>query len=77
MRITQIKGKAALITGASSSIGKACAEQLASLGVNVIVAARRIERLEALCESLPREYALKALPIKMDVRDHQQVDDAI
>lgn len=77
MRITQIKGKTALITGASSGIGKACAVQLASIGVNVIVAARRIERLDALCENLQREYGVNALPIKLDVRDHQQVDDAV
>lgn len=62
----------AIITGASSGIGKACAEKFAQNGWNLILTARRIQRLEAL------QKELKALNIdihilEMDVRKEDEV----
>lgn len=47
-----IKGKVALITGASSGVGWAAALQFAALGAKLVLTARRTERLEALCAEI-------------------------
>jgi NADP-dependent 3-hydroxy acid dehydrogenase YdfG len=47
-RATGIAGKTAIITGASSGIGEATALRLAASGANVVLAARRTERIDAL-----------------------------
>jgi 3-hydroxy acid dehydrogenase / malonic semialdehyde reductase len=57
-----------LITGASSGIGKACAERLAQTGSRLILTARRGDRLETLAESLRLEGAEVHTAI-LDVRD--------
>lgn len=69
-----IEGQTALITGASSGIGKACAELFALRKVNLVLGARRIERLEALKEKLSSQYGIKVKVFPLDVQDSNQVD---
>lgn len=61
-----LTGKVALITGASSGIGRAAAIALASQGAKVAVAARRMERLEGLVVEIAAKGG-SALAVKMDV----------
>src|ERR1700679_482221 len=74
MKKSSIAGKTVFITGASSGIGKACAEQFAALGVNVVIAARRLDRIEKLAEELSSKYGIKAFPIQLDVQKNEEVE---
>lgn len=64
--MTDLKGQVAIITGASSGIGQATAHQLADLGVNLALGARRMDRLEALQKELEAK-GVEVLIHKTDV----------
>jgi len=63
----ELKDKVAVVTGASKGIGKAIAEELASNGVNLVLAARSIDDLKSDAEYLTLQYAIKALPLQVDL----------
>jgi NADP-dependent 3-hydroxy acid dehydrogenase YdfG len=73
----RLQGKTVLITGASSGIGKACAIEFAKMGANLILAARRVDRLEQLKQQLVANYAIKAFVIGIDVTNTKQVNTAL
>ncbi len=66
--------KVVVITGASSGIGKALAEKFAEKGFNLVLAARRIDRLEALKEKLNK---VDVLPVKTDVTSPEDCKNLI
>jgi NADP-dependent 3-hydroxy acid dehydrogenase YdfG len=72
-----LKKKNVFVTGASSGIGKACAEMFASLGANVLMCARRIDRIEKLAIELHKKYKVKVFAFELDVRNFDDVQDAI
>lgn len=65
--------KIALVTGASSGIGAACAEQLAAQGVKLILLARRSENLNTIATQLRNKYKTAVHPIAIDVTNYQAV----
>ncbi len=64
----KLDGKRALVAGASSGIGEACAVALAEAGAEVMLAARRAEKLEDLATVL-NGAGMKATALAMDVSD--------
>ncbi|MDO8966147.1 SDR family NAD(P)-dependent oxidoreductase [Algoriphagus sp.] len=70
-----MKNKIALITGATSGIGKACALTLAKMGFDIIATGRREERLEELGKEL--ESGVRFLPLVFDVREREKVGEIL
>jgi NAD(P)-dependent dehydrogenase (short-subunit alcohol dehydrogenase family) len=67
-----LKGRVALVFGASSGLGVECARALASAGADVALAARRKDRLQALAEEL-RGLGVRALPLAADVTRDEDI----
>ena len=69
--------KTALITGATSGIGAACARKFAGAGYRLIITARRSEQLAVMAGELEKEFSTAVLPLCFDVRDHDAVKRAL
>lgn len=68
-------GRWALITGASSGIGEEFAKQLAKYGFNLVLIARRKERLEVLSKYLWEKYNTKTIIAKIDLTAESFIDE--
>jgi gluconate 5-dehydrogenase len=69
----KIRGHTAIVTGASSGLGVSFAEALAEEGANLVIGARRYERLTQVAEELTRKHGVKVIPMKVDVREEDEV----
>jgi len=70
-----IRGKVALVTGASGGLGEHFARTLAASGASVVAAARRLDRLEKLAAEIAAAGG-KAMAVALDVTDRASVDAA-
>lgn len=68
-----LKGRVAVITGASSGLGKQMSKAFAEAGADLVILARRIERLMEFKEEL-EEKGVKVLPLKCDVTNTEEID---
>jgi short-subunit dehydrogenase len=69
-----LRGRTALVTGASSGLGVDFARQLAARGCNLILVARREDRLRAVAEALTRDYGVCADAIVLDLSARDEAE---
>lgn len=72
--MNRIKNQTALITGATSGIGKASAKALAKMGVNLVISGRREEKLLKLKAKLEEKYEIDVCTLTLDVRHQKEVE---
>lgn len=77
MDLFSLRGKSALVTGASSGIGRKVAQAYAQAGADVAVAARNVEALESVAAELAADGAGKVVPIRCDVTRPEQVNSMV
>ncbi|MFD2925732.1 SDR family oxidoreductase [Halobacillus naozhouensis] len=73
----KLTNKTAIITGASSGIGKSIAKHLAEEGAHVVLAARRSERLQQLADDVERQYNVRAKVVETDVTKRSDVENLV
>jgi 3-hydroxy acid dehydrogenase / malonic semialdehyde reductase len=73
----RFQGKKVLITGASSGIGKACAEGFAKEGADLILCGRDRQRLEKVAHAITSHHYVKVLPLSFDISNSQAVENAL
>ena len=71
------KRKIVFITGATAGFGKAIAEKFASQQTDCIITGRRAGKLKSIAENLQSTFGVKILPLVFDVRNREEVFDAV
>jgi NADP-dependent 3-hydroxy acid dehydrogenase YdfG len=77
LQATDLRGKVAIVTGASSGIGEAIAEELVKQGVRVALFARRESRLQELTQRLARQGSDGPLIVPGDVSKPEDVQNLV
>ncbi|MEQ5840702.1 SDR family oxidoreductase [Paraburkholderia acidicola] len=72
-----LRGKVAVLTGASVGIGLAVAESFAAEGVNLVLAARTADRLEAAAAQIATQHGVRTVPVACDVATVEGVDHLV
>jgi NAD(P)-dependent dehydrogenase (short-subunit alcohol dehydrogenase family) len=68
-----LKGRVAVVTGASKGVGLGVARALAAEGVNIVLLARGRDALQAAAQLIADEYKVRTLPLEADVTDLESV----
>jgi len=68
------KNKVVIITGASSGIGKACAEEFAKRGASLVLGARQYVTLCEITADLEARYGIRAIAVQIDVSKEEECE---
>jgi len=71
-----LTGRAAIITGGATGLGRQMAEALAEMGANLVLCARKRERCEQAAEEL-RQLGVQTLPLACDVRNPDDIQKVV
>jgi 3-hydroxy acid dehydrogenase/malonic semialdehyde reductase len=72
-----LKGKIVFVTGASAGIGRSCARAFAAEGANVLMCARRADRLKTFASELAKDFGVPVHYFALDVRSQAAVEKAV
>ncbi|MGH7906030.1 MAG: SDR family NAD(P)-dependent oxidoreductase [Candidatus Binataceae bacterium] len=72
-----LRGHVGLVTGASSGLGVECAHALAAAGADVVLLARRAERIEELARELADSCRVRTLAIRADITHDAELEEAL
>lgn len=75
--MSDLKGKVAIITGASRGIGKAVASTCASLGIDLAIAARQEAPLKETAQEIANKYKVKVLAVPCDVTKLEDLENLV
>lgn len=75
--IFDLSGRVALITGCSGGLGVQMAKALAARGANLVIIARRYEKLIEVKTAIEAEYGVKVQPLQCDITSTERVDEVI
>lgn len=74
IKLFDLTGRAAIITGGSKGLGAAMAEGLASAGANVLLVSRNLDESQAAADEIASGYGVKTAAIQADVSNPEDVD---
>lgn len=72
-----LTGNVAVVTGASAGLGVQMANALANQGANVVVLARRKEKIEGVAKDLAEKYGVETLAVPCDITNTEQIKAAV
>lgn len=72
-----LTGQVAVITGASTGLGVQMAKALANQGANIVVLARRKEKLEEVAREIEEQFSVSCLPVVCDITKTEQIKAAV
>lgn len=75
--MSDLKGRVAIVTGASRGIGKALASVAAGLGINLAIAARQEGPLKETAGEIAQKYKVQVLPVVCDVTKLEDLEDLV
>lgn len=73
----EVSGRVGIVTGASSGLGVIFAETLAESGVNVVIAARRYDKLAEVEKKLEEKFGARVIPVQTDVTREKDVEKMV
>jgi NAD(P)-dependent dehydrogenase (short-subunit alcohol dehydrogenase family) len=74
IKLFDLTGRSAIVTGGSKGLGAAMAEGLASAGANVLLASRNLDESQAAADEIAAGYGVKTAAIQADVSNSADVD---